>query len=77
MSPFTQPLSDIVPAAPTEAPFIRSGFHLLPLKMKNGGNATPIALAQPITVVVVLLGEVICCTLVPTDPMTFGGLCSG
>ena len=37
----------------------------------------PEALAHAITVVVVDLGEVMACGLLPTGAITLGGLCSG
>jgi hypothetical protein len=40
-------------------PFIKSGLNRFPLNTKYGGKALPMALAHPITVVVVDLGEVI------------------
>ena len=67
----------MTPFAPKHAPFINSGFHLLPLKTKKGGKDWPNAFTQAMTVVVVLRGEVMACTLVFGFPITFGGLCSG
>ena len=56
-----QPESDIIRFAPGEAPLSSSSMKTLSLKTKQGARALPIALAYPITVTTVELGEVIAC----------------
>ncbi|KAH3720597.1 hypothetical protein DPMN_063497 [Dreissena polymorpha] len=56
-----QPLSDIVPLAPGDAPFHKSLFIRLPGKTKNGGTALPLALPAPMIVTVLPLPEVTAC----------------